>query len=187
MRATGFEISRPRQQPAAAAHSGQFEICFYTSSLSILKPHQCRFVPLETARERRRQLPDPGRAAPRRGRDLGARPDARTAEARPRLRLIDWRPCVKKSLRGFATIELPVGLKIHDVPVLVGPKGPWASLPAKPQIDRDGRQKTDASGKPAYVSILEWKSGDLSDRFSAAVVKLVRTAHPDALGERGAT
>jgi hypothetical protein len=97
------------------------------------------------------------------------------------LQLLAWKPCVKNSLRGFASVELPIGLKIHDIPVLVGPKGPRANLPAKPQIDQDRRQKTDVNGKPAYTAMPEWRPRDLANRFFDAVIGLIRAAHPDAL------
>ena len=103
-----------------------------------------------------------------------------TAAAPRQMRLVGWRPVAKGSLRGFAVVELPIGLKIHDIPVFIGKNGPWASLPSKPQIDRDGRQKV-ANGKAAFSPVLEWQSRELSDRFSAAVVSLVRDAHPGAL------
>jgi hypothetical protein len=65
----------------------------------------------------------------------------------PRMRLISWKPLVRGSLRGFATVELPIGLKIFDCPILTGPNGPRASLPSKPQIDK-GRQKTASTARP---------------------------------------
>jgi hypothetical protein len=98
-----------------------------------------------------------------------------------RMRLISFKPLVKKSLRGFASIELPIGLKISDIPVLVSHGKAWAALPSKPQIDKDGQQKRDANGKPAYSPILEWRDRDLSDRFSAAVIELIKAANPEAL------
>jgi hypothetical protein len=98
------------------------------------------------------------------------------------MRLLSFRPFVKGSLRGFATVELPMGLRILDLPVLVGRNGPWVNMPAKPQVDRDGgQQKRDVNGKLAYVAILEWRDRDLANRFSNAVIDLVRAAHPDAL------
>jgi hypothetical protein len=99
--------------------------------------------------------------------------------------LVACRPVVKGGLRGFATVELPIGLKLVDCPVCVGKNGPWASLPAKPQIDRDGRPKTDAAGKPTYAAILEWRDRALAARFSEVVVAAVRTAHPEALDGGG--
>jgi hypothetical protein len=113
----------------------------------------------------------------------GPRPEIR--QARPKIRLISWKPLVKNSLRGFATIELPIGLKVVDCPVLVSSGKAWASLPTKPVLDRDGKHlKPD--GKPQYSAILEWKSRDLADRFSETVVELVLVEYPDALDRGGA-
>jgi hypothetical protein len=98
-----------------------------------------------------------------------------------RMRLIAWKPLVKNGLRGFATVELPIGLKISDVPVLISNSKAWAASPSKPQIDKDGLHKKDVNGKPAYAAILEWRDRDLASRFSDAVVALVRAEYPDAL------
>jgi hypothetical protein len=85
------------------------------------------------------------------------------------------------SLRGFAKVKLPIGLKLIDCSILVGSNGPWTSLPSKPVLYREGRHiKLD--GKPQFAPVLEWPSRDLADRFSAAVVAMVRAAHPEALG-----
>jgi hypothetical protein len=108
----------------------------------------------------------------------GALPTSGHQAEQKRMRLIAWKPLVKNSLRGFATVLLPIGLKISDVPVLISNGKTWASLPAKPQIDKDGQHKRDVNGKPAYSPVLEWKDRDLSDRFSQAVVALVRAEHP---------
>jgi hypothetical protein len=88
---------------------------------------------------------------------------------------------VKGALRGFATVELPIGLKIHDVPVFAGRNGAWANLPAKPRLDQDRRQEIGPDGRRAYSAILEWRDRDTANHFSAAVVALVSAQHPDAL------
>jgi hypothetical protein len=80
---------------------------------------------------------------------------------------------------------LAIGLRIDDCPVLVSHGKAWASLPSKPQLDKDGRQKRDASGRPAYTPVLEWKSREIDNRFSDAVVALIRHHHPEALEEAG--
>jgi hypothetical protein len=100
---------------------------------------------------------------------------------RSKIRLVSWKSLIKGSLRGFATVELPIGLKLVDCPVLVSNGKAWAGLPSKPVLDRDGKHAK-PDGKPQYSTILEWKSRDLSERFSQAVVALVRAAHPDDLG-----
>src|SRR5262249_5832774 len=103
----------------------------------------------------------------------------------PGLRLIEFRSIVKGSLRGFATVELPIGLKIHDVVIVAGSRGCWANMPSRPQIDQDGRQPRNANGKPRYSPTLEWRDRDLANRFSAAVIAAIRAAHPDALPNDG--
>jgi hypothetical protein len=100
-----------------------------------------------------------------------------------RVRLVIWQPLRKGPLRGFATIELPIGLRIFDVPIRTGINGLWAGMPAKPEIDRDGRRKTDINGKPVYAEVLRWRDRELSNRFSQAVVAPVRQAHPEDLAD----
>jgi hypothetical protein len=98
------------------------------------------------------------------------------------MRLVSWKPMVKNSLRGFATVQLPIGLTIKDVPVLASSGKFWAALPSKPVLDAEGwHVKPD--GKPQYAAILEWRDRALADRFSATVVELVRQAHPDDLAD----
>jgi hypothetical protein len=60
----------------------------------------------------------------------------------------------------------------------------WASLPAKPVLDRDGKHREEG-GKKQYAAILGWRSRELSDAFSTKVVELVRATHPDAFDDGG--
>ena len=108
-----------------------------------------------------------------------------TSQRPPTIALVAWRPLVKGALRGFATVELPIGLKLVDCPVLVSNGKAWVSLPSKPVLDRDGRQKIDANGKPAYVPVLEWRSRELGDRFSEIGIAAIRRIYPGALDEGG--
>jgi hypothetical protein len=96
------------------------------------------------------------------------------------MRLLKWRPLVKNSLRGFADVELPIGLVIREIPLLTSHGKCWASLPAKPVLDAVGRQ-AEQDGKKKYAAILEWRSRELSDRFSEKLVAIVRAQHPGAL------
>ena len=97
----------------------------------------------------------------------------------PRMRLVSWKALVKRTLRGFATVEL----KLVDRPIFVGPNGPWAALPSKPVLDCEGRQARPV-GKPQFAPVVEWQNRGLADRFSAAVIALVEGAHPDVLNGR---
>lgn len=98
------------------------------------------------------------------------------------MRLITWRALKKGQLRGVAVVELPVvGLRIYDVLLLSGPEGLWASLPNKPELDGEGRQRHGVDGRPSYARILEFTSKKLTDGFSRRVVELVRAKHPQDL------
>jgi hypothetical protein len=122
--------------------------------------------------------PSPAQLRRAEGATWGDKPPAR----RPKMRLLDVRP-LAGAVRGFSAIELPIGLMINSIPILIGKNGPWTSLPNKPQIGQDGRYKTDVNGKAQYTPFLWWRDRDLSDRFSTAVVELVRQGHPDALSD----
>ena len=93
------------------------------------------------------------------------------------MKLIEWRPMPRNGLRGFATVELPNGLTIADISVHVSHGKAWASLPARPQINSDGTARRGGDGKIIYSPILKWRSRELQDGFSAAVVQAVEAQH----------
>lgn len=98
------------------------------------------------------------------------------------LLLLAWKPVVKSSLRGFATVRLGKSLTINDCPVLCTNGKIWAALPGKPLVDRDGRAMLDVRGKQRFAPVLEWSDKAAADRFSQAVVDAVRAEHgPEAL------
>src|SRR5690349_1803536 len=107
-------------------------------------------------------------------------PDARTRatwgeppDRRPRMRLLNFRAVNKGSLRGLATVALPNGLTIFDCPVMVGKRGPWATLPAKPVLDSEGRHVTADGRKRQYAPVAQWRDKEQSTRFSDSLVALV--------------
>jgi hypothetical protein len=75
----------------------------------------------------------------------------------PRMRLLDFWPMRKGKLLGFARVELPISLRIRDIPILAGPKGVFAALSPKPIPDGVGRQKRDVNGRPKYLPFWEWR------------------------------
>jgi hypothetical protein len=130
------------------------------------------------------ERPPPKREGPAGGRgDLSnawERNQTRPATAEKqgsRLRLLEWRPMVRNTLRGFASVELPSGLTIADISVHVSHGKRWASLPARPQITSDGTVRRGDDGKIAYSPVLKWRSRELQDGFSAAVVRAVEAEH----------
>lgn len=95
------------------------------------------------------------------------------------MRLVGWRPLRQGKVYGFAEVELPIGLRIAEIPVLLGSEGPWAALPGKPELERDGRTvRLDADGKVVYRDLLVWRSRKLREAFSDRVVALVRSSYP---------
>jgi hypothetical protein len=111
---------------------------------------------------------------------------AASSLAKPKMRIIAGKRVVKGTLRFVCKIGLPFGtgeLEIADVMVFTSHDESWASLPSKPMLDQDGVHMTAENGKKVYVPFLAWSSKELRDRFSAAVVALVRKEFPDALDD----
>ncbi len=90
----------------------------------------------------------------------------------------------RNTLRGFASVTLPIGLDADDVAVHVAGGRAWASLPGRPMLDGDGRPLRDDSVKIRYVLLVRWLSHSLASGFGGRVVELVRAAHPEALDGR---
>lgn len=86
-----------------------------------------------------------------------------TAAPQRSLRLVSWKPLVKGSLRGFATIQLPIGLRFFDCPVLVSSGKAWAMLPSKPILNPEGRHSA-PNRKPQYTPVAEWHDKAISQR-----------------------
>lgn len=102
-------------------------------------------------------------------------------ENKPGLKLVAWRPMVKNTLRGFASIEFPFGLRIQDITVHVKNGKAWIGMPGKAQLDQDGTVRRDDSGKVKYVQVLEWSNRERADQFRDKVLALVTELYPDAL------
>jgi hypothetical protein len=95
------------------------------------------------------------------------------------MRLLKWIPKRQGALRGFADLELPNGLRIYGCPVLFSHGRAWATFPARPQIGSNG-QVIKVDNKTQYTRLIEWSNRGVADRFSAAVVSLVRVSKPEA-------
>ena len=94
--------------------------------------------------------------------------------------LRDWRPYVRGGLRGYARVELDIGLVIPGIKVMVGTNGAFALMPEQPVLN-DGKLKKDVNGNPVYFPTVSWKDRQTADKFGAAVLKLVLAKYPDAL------
>lgn len=101
----------------------------------------------------------------------------RMSDAKPTIKLTEWRALEKNTLRGFADIRFPFGLVVKGITVHKKNGQSWAAMPVKPQIEQDGSLRREPDGKIKYISILEWADRATSERFSAAVIALVEEQH----------
>jgi DNA-binding cell septation regulator SpoVG len=95
------------------------------------------------------------------------------------LKILAWHPTPRNSLLGFARVALPSGMIVHDVTILKGEHGPWASPPSKPMVSRDGTVMKDDAGKVRYTPIIEFTSKEIRTRWSNSVIEAMRAAHPE--------
>ena len=78
----------------------------------------------------------------------------------------NFKPLRSHSLYGFADLLIPeIRLRIKEASVHQSHRRRWIGLPAKPQIDREGRVRHDERGKAAYVNILQFTDPDTGDAF----------------------
>jgi hypothetical protein len=95
-----------------------------------------------------------------------------------------FRPVRSHSLFGFVDLlipELRLRIKVASVHQSHGRR--WIGLPAKRQIDQEGRVRQDDRGKDAYVNILQFTDRRASDAFSDRAIEALLTAFPRAFDE----
>jgi hypothetical protein len=97
------------------------------------------------------------------------------------VRILNWRATRRSALGAFARVEFPSGIVINDIVILNGDRGPWASPPGRPIVDRDGMVAKGQNGKIRYSPLIEFSSRETRDRWSAAVIDAMRAVHPEAL------
>jgi hypothetical protein len=99
------------------------------------------------------------------------------------IKIRDWRPLRKNRLLGFCKAEFASGLIIGDITVLTSERGPWASPPSKPMVDRNGVVLKDEAGKIRYSPFIEFTSKEIRNRWSSAVIQAMRAAHPEVFDD----
>jgi hypothetical protein len=89
--------------------------------------------------------------------------------------VIDWHPCLKNTLQGFAKIKVPAwGLTIDGVGIHKKDDRAWVQLPARPQIDKEGNVLREDDGKIRYAKVLEIDDKRAAWDFGDRVVEAVR-------------
>jgi hypothetical protein len=106
------------------------------------------------------------------------------------IKILDWRPLEKGSLRGFAKVQFGSGLQMSDVGIHVQGTKAWASPPSRPMIDRNGSVMRDETGKVRYSPVIGFFNHGTRSSWSRQIIAAMRAAHPeldlpaDAGGER---
>jgi hypothetical protein len=95
------------------------------------------------------------------------------------IRLVSVKQIAAGALRGFANLQLlDSGLFLHDCAIWSSNGRAWVTLPSKAILGRDGQQVV-SSGVRQYTPCAEWPSREVADRWSAAVVTLVKQRYPE--------
>lgn len=92
------------------------------------------------------------------------------------IRASDFKTLERNTLRGFLTLTLePSGLVLRECSLHKMNEKEWIGLPGKPQLDKEGRHRTDDKGKKLYVPVVELKDKATYARFQEAALVAVHT------------
>src|SRR5438445_12715587 len=101
----------------------------------------------------------------------GPRPDSQPNRATRRAgarqaRLRKWTPHANGALLGFLSVEFASGLILNDLRLRTGKNGQWVAMPAVKLLDRDGNPRVDATGKPIFHQLIEFRDRATADPFN---------------------
>ena len=91
----------------------------------------------------------------------------------PRPVATNWRPLSRNTLRGFVDIRLPSGLMLHDCAYHQKSDSRWLSLPGRPVLDNEGRQRIGENGKKIYAPSVSIPDSTRRETFQAQVLLAV--------------
>jgi hypothetical protein len=85
--------------------------------------------------------------------------------------ILEWRPVFRASLLGKFDATLGGVVDFFDNPLLVGNDGaPWAGLPGRVRIGRDGKIVLNSTGRPHFDSCVAWRGRDVKARWTKSVI-----------------
>jgi DNA-binding cell septation regulator SpoVG len=97
-------------------------------------------------------------------------------------KILRFMPHQAGSMLGFLSVEMPSGMIINDLKLMIGPSGkPWLAMPSQKRVDRDGNPVVGPNGKQTYTQFVEFASRTAADRFRRQVLEALRLEHPEAL------
>jgi hypothetical protein len=96
--------------------------------------------------------------------DKGTR--AQTDE--PTVKISDWKPFEKNTLRAFFTATLPSGMVLHKLTLHERSGGRWIGLPAE--------RYTRTDGTVAYARLIEFSTRQSANRFRDQILRAIENA-----------
>jgi hypothetical protein len=93
----------------------------------------------------------------------------------------EFRPVLKNTLRGFASVAFPSGMIVEEVSLHVSEGRAWASAPARPMLNATGTAMLDEHGKPRWKPFIRFRDRATRDTWSDLVIAAVRQTYPEAL------
>jgi len=97
-------------------------------------------------------------------------------------KILRFTPHQAGSMLAFLSVELPSGMIVNDLKLMIGPTGkPWLAMPSQKRVDRDGNPVVGPNGKQTYTQTVEFASRSAADRFRHLVLDALRQKHPEAL------
>jgi hypothetical protein len=97
-------------------------------------------------------------------------------------RITDFRSIRAGALIGFADVTLPSGMILHRCSIFAKDDKVWAAPPSKQAIGRDGTVQRSADGKTRYEPTVSFKDRWTQERWSNAVIEVLRAEHPEVFG-----
>jgi hypothetical protein len=94
---------------------------------------------------------------------------------------LEFKPFRRNTLCGFATVRIAeLHMIFKELPIHQKGERRWASLPARPQLNKEGVANRDAAGKIVYAALIDITDQAVREAFSAAVVRAVLDIAPSA-------
>lgn len=90
------------------------------------------------------------------------------------LRLLKWAPRVNdaRTMRGFLSVQMPSGLIVRDLRLMVGANGQhFLAMPAV---------KIVRNGQTSWSDILDFADRTTRDKFQGPILDALRQQHPEA-------
>jgi hypothetical protein len=93
-------------------------------------------------------------------------------------------PRRSNTLFGFVDVVVPeMRLQIKEVSIHERSSRRWIGLPARPQLDPEGRVRLDDRGKRLYSAVLAFIDKPTATAFSDRIIEALLNIHPHAFDD----